>query len=456
MVVREVENLELIKKIHKEMYTNEFPMESMISKEKRGYNMLKYEFWDEDKIVGYCVVTDKEREKNLHAWVGGTIPTYQGKGYFSQFYDWLIELGHKKKYETITGNTDNYKFNMIRMMVKKGFYITSVDKTEYGDGVKIHLRYDIHEPRSIRLSLTTACNLNCFFCHHEGIQENKIQNISIPEIERILTQARRINISEITLTGGEPFLEPDKIAYILRYCSSWDKPPLIKIVTNGTLITKEIIEKLRYKGELHINLSIHSGDPDNICKIVGKEVKLEKYKDLISELNKKGIPVRINSTVVKGINDSIDEMRSLIEFALKTKVSGINFMELLVTKEQKGFHKYYISNEEIENNLKKSIEMWNHKLIKKNSKKTTYEINIDGFTLNSSVYRLSCRCGCRNCIKNNDITISSTGKGHPCYLEPEISIGNALENLESLIEQCDDFIEKRENSFSQNLLYWGE
>lgn len=457
MIIREVQSINLILEVHKKIYLNPFPLKSLESKKERGYNIINYEFWENNTIIGYCIIVDKEEEKTLHAWVGGIIPQFQGKGYFSKFYDWLIELGKNKKYKYITGNTDNYKFNIIRMMLKKGFYILSTGKGNYGDGIKIYLKYDICEERSIRLSLTSNCNLACFFCHHEGIQSKKVNRISIPEIERILSQARRLAINEITLTGGEPFLELDKIIFILKYCGSWDKPPVIKLVTNGTLLTKETIEALKYKGQLKINLSLHSIKKNINSLVLGKEILLENYKTIIKALIKKDFNLRINTTILKNINSSLRDIRELVKFLSELGVKKLNLMELLITKEQKDLYKYYLSNDEIEKILIASIsEIGKYELKLKNEKKIIYKIFIEERELEVSIYRLSCRCGCKECYKNNDITISSESKGYPCYLEPNISVGNALESLELLINQCDAFTKNKDTSFSKKLLYWGE
>lgn len=454
MLIKKVENIDLIQKVHEQIYLNSFPIKNFESKREKGYQLLNYEFWENDKIVGYCIVIDKIKEKNLHAWVGGIIPEFQARGYFSKFYDWLIEYGENKKYKNITGNTDNYKFNILRMMIKKGFYIYSTNKGDYGDGIKIYLQYDIYEKRSIRLSLTPKCNLNCFFCHHEGIQSSNEKRMSIPEIERLLSQARRLCINEITLTGGEPLLELDKIIFILKYCGSWDKPPVIKIVTNGVLLTKEIIEKLKYKGSLLINLSIHS--IENTGRILGKEILKEHYKNIIEEILKNNLSLRVNSLILKDINNRQDDLINLITFISELGVKKINLMELLVTKQQQNLHQYYMSNKEIEDILKVTIlKMGKYKIIVNNEKKIKYRVFIENKELEISIYRLSCRCGCKSCYKNNDITINSEGKGFPCYLESSVSVGNAVESLENLINKCDLFTKNKEDSYSKNLLYWG-
>lgn len=456
MLIVETVDIEIIQNIHKQIYLEKFPIDSMVAKEKKGYKLLKYVFKDRDELIGYCIVIDKREEKNLHAWVGGILPQCQGKGYFSEFYDWLIKKGENLEYLSITGNTDNFKHNMIRMMIKKGFYIIAVSKTNYGDGTKINMKYEIHERRALRIILTTKCNYNCFFCHHEGIAERITEDLSIPSLERILAQARRLCVREITLTGGEPTILFDRIEYTLKYCNSWNDKPHIKIVTNGSLLTMKMIQRLNYQGKLTINLSVHAIDDETKCLISEKNISKALLKEIIKNLNDKEIDVRFNSTVLKQINNQ-GEIENIIRFAIENNVYKINFMELLVRKDQKKLHKFYTSADEIEEKLVSVISKFGEIYATySNEKKRIYKIKRGHRRYEISIYRLSCRCGCKKCKKNNDITIDPQGYGHPCYLEPDAIAGNAVESLKELIKQCDNFILQHHNDYSKDKLYWGE
>ena len=61
---------------------------------------------------------------------------------------------------------------------------------------------------SIRVSVTQKCNLNCFYCHHEGEDDasSRSGEMSPDEIERILTVVSSFGIGRVKLTGGEPLM----------------------------------------------------------------------------------------------------------------------------------------------------------------------------------------------------------------------------------------------------------
>lgn len=60
----------------------------------------------------------------------------------------------------------------------------------------------------LRLVLNTACNGNCYFCHHEGCECTN-NEMSWDTINECIEAARQLNISKISLTGGEPTLRED-------------------------------------------------------------------------------------------------------------------------------------------------------------------------------------------------------------------------------------------------------
>ena len=107
--------------------------------------------------------------------------------------------------------------------------------------------------------LTWACNLRCTYCF-QG-HENRVQTMSKEDADRYIsfmvssvTQQKAKNLS-ILLFGGEPLVNADIGFYILETLNVFSKENDINftssIVTNGTLITTEILEKLeRYNCQM--------------------------------------------------------------------------------------------------------------------------------------------------------------------------------------------------------------
>lgn len=453
-------NLNTVQKLHPLIFPDPFPTESCKRKMEKGETLLPVVFYDKDVPVGYGIVMDKQQERILHAWVGGVLPAFQHEGIISAFYRWLIELAEQKNYRFIEGNTDNYKPAMIKTLVSHGFDIIGVSSTTYGDGHKIHMRYTVHPPVKLRISITNSCNLECFFCHHEGICSEHVRPMSIPNLELLLIQAKKRNATEITITGGEPFICPEIISYILHYCSFWKNPPLIKIITNGMLLSEEAVQSLAsYSGKLKVHLSIHSISEETAKKIYGKRFSLHQLENSVVLLRKYQIPFRINCTVLNGLNSSPEQIKMLIDYAIKHEAQALHFMELLITQEQKALHHFYYSSNQISCSLQETISS-NFSILdfQENAKKKVYHIQNrqNGKKISVSVYRLSCRSGCQNCAEENDITIGSDFQCYPCYLQPEKTCGNALHSLEKAVSERDYFLQAQDSQYAEKTLFWGE
>lgn len=85
--------------------------------------------------------------------------------------------------------------------------------------------------------LTRNCNLKCNYCY-EGKQIES--RMSFETAKKTIDYIKPKNI---TLFGGEPLLETDLLLQILEYATP--KSIQCGIITNGTLITNQMLEKLK-------------------------------------------------------------------------------------------------------------------------------------------------------------------------------------------------------------------
>lgn len=87
--------------------------------------------------------------------------------------------------------------------------------------------------RLLNLKLGSKCNLGCSHCHCEP------SNFSFnPDI---IPYINKQNYQRITFSGGKPLLYINTIKSIV---SQLEIKPIYRIVTNGTLLTKEIVNWL--------------------------------------------------------------------------------------------------------------------------------------------------------------------------------------------------------------------
>lgn len=139
----------------------------------------------------------------------------------------------------------------------------------------------------------------------------------------------------IILGHGEPFLYP-KIFEVLEYIKS--KNLNFIIMTNGSLINKNIVARLDELKPLDICVSLDSVNQEVHDKIRRSNGAWIKAKNALLLLKEKGLKVKIASTI-----DIINPFRSfgLIEFMKQYKLDGLNF--LTIRDESLSYNKESIS-----------------------------------------------------------------------------------------------------------------
>lgn len=456
MEIVETEYNNLILDLHQKIFGNDFPVEKYVKKVENDQQIRFFLLKTNLQAVGYCAVVDDSTQMNLHPWVGGVLPTYQGKGYFTEFYDEIIQYAEKNHYLSVTSNTDNYKPHMISILIKKGFNITGVQKTPYGDGVGILFEYKIFPPFALRINLTNDCNFNCFFCHHDGVQLKDRTSLEIPKLEKILVQAKKINCDCITLSGGEPMLSWNAVKYVIKYCNDWSRRPVLKIVTNGSLWNEEMAAELgKYQGDISVNLSLHGLNETVLRKISKVGMARTNYIHIVQLLNTYEIKFRINCVLLKNVNSDETAFLDMIMFSLSHYVKKITFMELLVMETDHILQPFYISLEEIIQIFECTMHgRFCIELVSKTRKKVVYTLTDKECKLEVVFFRLSCRVGCDHCLENKDHTIGADGRCYPCYLDPSYSCGDAVENLENIIKSGLEFSKSQSWSENRKKLFW--
>ncbi len=111
-------------------------------------------------------------------------------------------------------------------------------------------------PLSCQWEITCRCNLHCVMCYTDCLNRpDRIkEELSTGEILRIMDELAEAGCLELCLTGGEPFARPD---FFRIYEHAKAKGFLVTIFTNGTLITRNVADRLADLPPFRIEVSLH-------------------------------------------------------------------------------------------------------------------------------------------------------------------------------------------------------
>ncbi len=131
-------------------------------------------------------------------------------------------------------------------------------------------------------------------------------------------------VKKIRITGGEPLLRKGLDEFIAKL-HAYNKEVALVLSTNGFLL-KKMAKDLKNAGLSRVNVSLDSLKSDRVLKISQKDA-LKNTLEGIEESLKAGLKLKLNTVVMKGVND--DEILELLEYAKNRNIQirYIEFME---------------------------------------------------------------------------------------------------------------------------------
>ena len=129
--------------------------------------------------------------------------------------------------------------------------------------VKSVAEYGISKPLKLQApflvvwNYTDACNLRCKHCY-QGAGKMSEDELSLDERLNIVDQLADNDVVAIAFSGGEALLRDD-FWEVARYASN--KGLYLSLATNGTLLTKDVVRRLRDVGVEYFEISLDSVDP---------------------------------------------------------------------------------------------------------------------------------------------------------------------------------------------------
>ena len=108
-------------------------------------------------------------------------------------------------------------------------------------------------------NISRACNLKCVHCYNDSGSRKASDELSTEEARIVLDDLAGFGVPSVLFSGGEPMMRPD-IFELIEYAAANGLRTVIS--TNGTLITREIAQKIKQNKVSYVGISL-----DGIGKI---------------------------------------------------------------------------------------------------------------------------------------------------------------------------------------------
>lgn len=133
-------------------------------------------------------------------------------------------------------------------------------------------------PKLVSLPVIAQCNYRCSFCEINGVdgylktigkkyQRNQMSVEQVLQFEKQIRHAKDIDFGGQTALG-EPFLSSNFID-VLKAVRKLNRRAVVRITTNGRLMTPDIVDVLLQNGPLYITFSLHAATEEVYSKVMG-------------------------------------------------------------------------------------------------------------------------------------------------------------------------------------------
>lgn len=200
----------------------------------------------------------------------------------------------------------------------------------------------------LRLSLTESCNFRCSYCLPDGNEcSSRSEELSLPEIKRLVTAFALCGTRKIRLTGGEPSLRRD-LCDIIATCKAVPGIEQVAMTTNGYRLKRDIQSWLD-AGLDALNVSVDSLDPATFALVTGQD-RLPDILEGIELAGSLGIKkLKLNTVLLRQHNAvALPDFMAFV----KNRAVTLRFIELMQTGDNNAFFaRQHLSGDSIKQQL---------------------------------------------------------------------------------------------------------
>lgn len=167
----------------------------------------------------------------------------------------------------------------------------------------------------LAVELTVYCNLKCKMC---SVWELREHGVPFDVAKKMLEQARALGAHTFTPCGAESFMRKDfldlvEIAHALGYRTQ-------DIVTNGTMITDEHLDRLQACPSVYLHISIDG--PRDVHDDLRGEGNYDKSVETARKCVERGIRVGLSGVLMR---ETLQHAHHLLELAAELKIGEVSF-----------------------------------------------------------------------------------------------------------------------------------
>ena len=177
-------------------------------------------------------------------------------------------------------------------------------------------------PVTVTFQVTDRCNYRCVHCYQQHTDKTEL---SLAEIERILTELADMGVMFVTLMGGEFFMRRDadeilRIAHELQF--------VLRLKTTGHHIHDRRADWIAQMRPILVEMSMYAATPHLHEGVTKQAGSWNRTYEAAKRLIQRKVPVQINAPVLQSTANDVEHLAQLAkdlgaECSFDAKVTGM-------------------------------------------------------------------------------------------------------------------------------------
>ena len=167
---------------------------------------------------------------------------------------------------------------------------------------------EVPVPMALLAELTHRCPLSCPYCSNPLELTRRSDELSAAEWADIFSQAARMGVLHVHLSGGEPAARRD-LAEITR--AALAAGLYTNLITSGIGLTEARFNELAEIGLDHVQLSLQGADASSADRFGGYKGGFDAKMRVAGWVTRAGLPLTINAVMHRQNLDQLEEMIEL-------------------------------------------------------------------------------------------------------------------------------------------------
>jgi MoaA/NifB/PqqE/SkfB family radical SAM enzyme len=169
---------------------------------------------------------------------------------------------------------------------------------------------------------TRTCNLNCIHCYMDSEAKKYSGELTTEEAKQMIDDLADFKVPVLLFSGGEPLIRPD-ILELAEYAGSKGIRPTLS--TNGTLISREVAQRIKDIGVGYVGISL-DGLREVNDKFRGKPGAFQSAMEGIQNCVAVGQRVGLRFTINR---HNLAELDNIFDFIEEEKINRVCFYHLV-------------------------------------------------------------------------------------------------------------------------------